>query len=181
MARITRLAAAFLMLLLSSTWAQSPPGKVLDIESNVLDIVGIARGLEGTLKDLGAKVTEREIVIELDADVLFDFDKHDLRPAAVGTLTKVADALKEMGKAPATIEGHTDGKGSSDYNQKLSDRRAGSVKDWLITRGGVERARLTSKGFGMTRPLAPNTKPDGSDDPEGRRKNRRVEIRVKKS
>jgi outer membrane protein OmpA-like peptidoglycan-associated protein len=55
------------------------------------------------------------------------------------------------------------------------------VKDWLITRGGVERARLTSKGFGMTRPVAPNSKPDGSDDPEGRRKNRRVEIRVKKS
>jgi outer membrane protein OmpA-like peptidoglycan-associated protein len=181
MARITWLAAALAMLLLSTAWAQSPPGKVLDIESKVLDIVGITRGLEGALKDLGAKVTEKEIVIELDADVLFDFDKHDLKPAAVDTLTKVAGVLKEIGKAPATIEGHTDGKGSSDYNQKLSDRRAGSVKDWLVKQGGIERARLTSKGFGMTRPVAPNTKPDGSDDPEGRRKNRRVEIRVKKS
>ena len=181
MAHIARLAAAFFMLLLSSAGAQPPPGKVLDIESKVLDIVGIARGLEGTLKDLGAKVTEKEIIIELAADVLFDFDKHDLKPAAVGALTKVADVLKEMGKAPATIEGHTDGKGSSDYNQKLSDRRASAVKDWLIQQGGVGRARLASKGFGMTRPVAPNTKPDGSDDPEGRRKNRRVEIRVKKS
>ncbi len=180
MARITRLAAAFVMLVLSSAWAQSPPGKVLVIESKVLDIVGIARGLEGTLKDLGAKVTAKEILIELDADVLFDFDKHDVKPAAVDTLTKVADVLKQTGKAPATIEGHTDGKGSSEYNQKLSDRRAKSVEDWLVKQGGVERARLTSKGFGMTRPVAPNTKPDGSDDPEGRRKNRRVEIRVKK-
>jgi outer membrane protein OmpA-like peptidoglycan-associated protein len=178
---MTCLAAALVLLLLSSAWAKSPPGKVLDIERKVLDIVGIARGLEGALKDLGAKVTEKEIVIELDADVLFDFDKHDLKPAALDTLTKVAGVLKEMGKAPATIEGHTDGKGSSDYNQKLSDRRASSVKDWLVKQGGIERARLSSKGFGMTRPVAPNTKPDGSDDPEGRRKNRRVEIRVKKS
>jgi outer membrane protein OmpA-like peptidoglycan-associated protein len=113
--------------------------------------------------------------------VLFDFDKYDLKPAAVGTLTTVADVLKEMGKAPATIEGHTDGKGAKDYNQKLSDRRANAVRAWLIKQGGIETARLTSKGFGMTRPVAPNTKPNGSDDPEGRRKNRRVEIRIKKS
>jgi outer membrane protein OmpA-like peptidoglycan-associated protein len=174
MAHIARLTVAFCMLLLSSAGAQPPPGKVLDIG-------GTARGLEGTLKDLGAKVTEKEIVIELATDVLFDFDKYDLKPAAVGTLTTVADVLKEMGKAPATIEGHTDGKGAKDYNQKLSDRRANAVRAWLIKQGGIETARLTSKGFGMTRPVAPNTKPNGSDDPEGRRKNRRVEIRIKKS
>jgi outer membrane protein OmpA-like peptidoglycan-associated protein len=181
MAGIVRLAAVFLMLLLSSAGAQPSPGKVLAIDSKVLDIVGVTRGLEGTLKDLGAKVSEKEIVIELAADVLFDFDKHDLKPAAVDALTRVADVLKGMGKAPAMIEGHTAGKGSSAYNQKLSERCANSVKDWLLKQGGIERARLASKGFGMMRPIAPNTKPDCSDDPEGRQKNRRVEIRIKKS
>lgn len=160
--------------------AQITAGKVLDIEAKILDIKGIALGLEGALKDLGAKVTETEIVIALDADVLFDFDKHDLKPAAVDTLTKVAEVLKGMGQAPATIEGHTDGKGKPDYNQKLSERRANSVMAWLVKTAGIAAARLSAKGLGMTKPVAPNVKPDGSDDPEGRQKNRRVEIRVKK-
>ncbi len=181
MSHLVRLAAAFLMFSCSLAEAQTPPGKVLDIESKVLDIVGISRDIEGTLKDLGAKVTATEIVIELAADVLFDFDKYDIKPAAIDTLSKVAEVLKGLGSDPATVEGHTDGKGVSDYNQKLSERRANSVKQWLIKPGGVAAGRLSSKGFGMTRPVAPNTKVDGSDNPDGRQKNRRVEIRVKKS
>lgn len=152
---------------------------MLDLEIRILDIVGVERGLDATLRDLGAKVSGTEIVIELAADVLFDFDQHDLKPAAVASLTKVAAVLRDLA-TPATVDGHTDGKGTAEYNQKLSERRAQSVKDWLITQGGVPAARLSSRGFGMTRPIAPNTRPDGSDDPDGRQKNRRVELRVQK-
>ena len=161
--------------------AANPPGKVLPIEAKVLDIVGVSSGLQGALQDLGAKVVGQEIVIELSADVLFDFDKADLKPAAVESLTKVAEVLNSMPASPATVDGHTDGKGGADYNQKLSERRANAVKDWLVKQGGVPAARLTARGFGMTRPIVANTKKDGTDDPEGRQKNRRVEIRVKKT
>ncbi|HUL96136.1 MAG TPA: OmpA family protein [Usitatibacter sp.] len=160
--------------------AEDQPAKVLDIERQVLDIEGLSLGLEGALQDLGAKVVGQEIVIELSADVLFDFDKADLKPAAKGTLAKVAEVLKGMPNSPASVDGHTDGKGNADYNQKLSERRASSVRDWLVKQGGVPASRLTARGFGMTRPIAPNARTDGSDDPEGRQKNRRVEIRVTK-
>ena len=161
--------------------AQAPVGKVLDIEAHIIDIVGVELSLDAALRDLGAKVTEREVVIALEADVLFDFDKAELKPVAVGALEKVAGILKRMGNAPVTVEGHTDAKGKDDYNQKLSDRRAASVRDWLVKQGGVAAGRMSAKGFGRTRPVAPNGKPDGSDDPEGRQKNRRVEIRVRKA
>jgi outer membrane protein OmpA-like peptidoglycan-associated protein len=161
--------------------AENQPGKVLNIESRVLDIVGVSRGLEGTLQDLGAKVVGQEIVIELSADVLFDFDKSDLKPTALGALAKVAEVLEGMPNSPASVDGHTDGKGIADYNQKLSERRANSVRDWLVKQGGIPASRLAARGFGMARPVAPNARPNGSAEPEGRQKNRRVEIRVRKS
>ena len=180
-ATIKGLAIALLAACCTAALAQNQPGKILPVEGKVLDIVGVSLGIESALKDLGAKVVGQEIVIELSADVLFDFDKADLKPAAVDSLTKVAAVLKGMPGSPATIDGHTDGKGQADYNQKLSERRANSVKDWLAKQGGVPASQMTARGFGMTRPIAPNTKNDGSDDPEGRQKNRRVEIRVKKA
>jgi outer membrane protein OmpA-like peptidoglycan-associated protein len=73
-----------------------------------------------------------------------------------------------------------DSKGSHDYNVKLSQRRAETVKDWLVQNGAIAGA-LTTKGFAETQPAAPNQNPDGSDSPEGRQKNRRVEIIVKKT
>jgi outer membrane protein OmpA-like peptidoglycan-associated protein len=161
--------------------AQAPAGKVLPLEGKVLDIVGVALGLDAQLKELGAKVVGSEIVIELAADVLFDFDKHAIKPAALPSLTKVAAVLKELAKSPASVEGHTDGKGDDAYNLKLSERRAGAVKDWLVKDGGIAANRLSAKGFGKSKPFAPNARPDGSDDPEGRQKNRRVEIRVKRT
>ena len=92
--------------------------KVLDLGSpKILDIVGATRGIESVLKDLNAKVTDREIRIELSADVLFDFDKHDLRPEAVPSLQKVAEVLRSRAGSPVTIEGHSDGKGTDAYNQ----------------------------------------------------------------
>ena len=76
------------------------------------------------------------------------------------------------------IGGQTYGKGGKEYNQKLSERRANSVKTWLVGHGASNQ--MNTQGFGDTKPVASNTKPDGRDDPDGRQKNRRVEITLKK-
>ena len=150
-----------------------------DIENMTRGIESKTRGIESVLKDLNAKVTGREIRIELSADVLFDFDKHDLRPEAVPSLEKVAEVLRSRAGSPVTIEGHTDGKGSDAYNQPLSEKRAQAVRDWLVKNGGASAAKITTRGWGKSKPIVPNARPDGSDDPEGRKKNRRVEITVR--
>jgi outer membrane protein OmpA-like peptidoglycan-associated protein len=155
------------------------PGKVLDIVPKVLDIVGVSRGVEGTLVDLGAKVTETEIKIALSGDILFDFDKDTLRPDAFPTLQKVAEVIANYPGAPVLIEGYTDSKGKDSYNLKLSDRRAASVKKWLVQSAGADAGHIKTKGWGEAKPVAPNEKPDGSDDSDGRQKNRRVEITIK--
>lgn len=111
----------------------------------------------------------------IGADALFEFDKATLTSDAEETLSALVPLLAKAGKHPMSVEGHTDAKGSDDYNQTLSEQRARSVKDWLVTHGAAPAGTLT-KGWGERRPVAPNAKPDGSDDPAGRQKNRRVEV-----
>ena len=152
-------------------------GPVLEIKGMALAVAGKTEALQAALKDLGAQVTEQEIRIELAADVLFDFDKASLRKEATPALDKVLQVLKSYPKASATIEGHTDAKGDAADNQKLSERRAESVRAWLAGNGAS--LTMSTRGLGKTKPVAPNAKPDGKDDPEGRQKNRRVEIVVK--
>jgi OOP family OmpA-OmpF porin len=78
------------------------------------------------------------------------------------------------------VEGYTDSKGAKATNLQLSKDRAMSVKDWLTKNGGVAPAAISAKGFGEQNAVAPNTNPDGSDNPIGRAKNRRVSIIVEK-
>ena len=108
-------------------------------------------------------------------DALFDFDKAKLRPDAEETLAAAAPEIQKFGGKPARIEGHTDAIGSDAYNQKLSEARATSVRDWLAGHSIVPSS-TPIKGFGKTMPIAPNTTPDGKDDPAGRQKNRRVDV-----
>lgn len=108
------------------------------------------------------------------ADALFDFNKADLRPDAEETLAAATPEIKKLG-APARIEGHTDAIGSDAYNQKLSEARATTVRDWLAGRGVIP-ATTPIKGYGKSKPVAPNTDAEGRDNPEGRQKNRRVEV-----
>jgi len=118
--------------------------------------------------------------MELAADVLFDFDKYDILPKAQEMLQQAAGVIREKAKGVVQIEGHTDSKGTDAYNQKLSERRANAVKDWLVNKEGLKNVKFETRGCGAKKPVAPNTKPNGSDDPEGRQKNRRVEIIMKK-
>lgn len=147
--------------------------KVLDLHFRVDDIAG-------RVEDLVVKETETEVRVELAADVLFDFDKAELLPKAEETLARAAAFLNDRSRGGVIrIEGHTDGKGSASYNRNLSLRRAQSVKSWLESHG-LSAMQFSSVGLGAEKPVAPNTKPDGSDDPEGRRRNRRVEIVIRK-
>jgi outer membrane protein OmpA-like peptidoglycan-associated protein len=178
--------ALLLAVIAAGAEAQAPPGrsdvlvgKVLDIQGQVLNIVRLESQLKGF--DLGipgseVKVTAQETRIELPADILFDFDKSDIRPSAADALKRVAALLRERAKGTVQIEGHTDSKGNPPYNQKLSERRADSVRKWLVEREGLTSMKFATEGFGASRPKVPNTKPDGSDDPDGRQINRRVEI-----
>ena len=149
-------------------------------KNKILDLVFRVDDLGGKIQDLQVKETGQEIRIELAADVLFDFDKADLRPAAQKTLHQAAGIIQDKAKGAVRIEGHTDSKGNDAYNQKLSERRAASVKNWFVDKEGLGKMQFSTQGFGAKKPVASNTKPDGSDDPDGRQKNRRVEIVLKK-
>jgi outer membrane protein OmpA-like peptidoglycan-associated protein len=142
----------------------------------VLDLIYTVKDLETTVKSLEVKETDTEVRIELAADVLFDFDKANILPKAEQTLTQVAQVVRERSQGSIRIEGHTDSKGAAAYNQRLSRQRADSVTAWLRTQPDLATRPFTAEGFGATRPVAPNTRPGGSDDPEGRQRNRRVEI-----
>lgn len=101
--------------------------------------------------------------------VLFDFNKSTLKPESESTLERVGDLMTSRPTLRLEVQGHTDAIGSDAYNQKLSEARARSVASWLIQRG-IAANRLTTLGYGKSRPIA-----DNSTD-EGRAKNRRVEI-----
>lgn len=141
---------------------------------------GTALGLEGALKELKAEVTATEIRIDLAADVLFDFDKATIKREAEPSLRHLAAVLKGNPGADVTIEGHTDGKGADAYNQTLSEQRAAAVKTWLVQNAQVTGAGIATRGWGKMKPIAPNANNDGSDNVDGRAKNRRVQVIVKK-
>jgi len=110
--------------------------------------------------------------------VNFDFDKSTLRPDAIAILDEAIEILKRYPDLRVEVAGHTDAIGTDAYNQGLSERRARAVYDYL-TANGIDASRLVGpNGYGESRPIAPNTNPDGSDNPEGRAQNRRTELNV---
>ena len=115
-----------------------------------------------------APKVERTIILD---DVLFDFDKSNIKPEAGAILDRLVAFMGENKGQKAALSGHTDSVGTDAYNQKLSERRVNSVKDYVVKKG-VESGRISGQGFGESKPIADNkTK-------EGRAKNRRVEIKV---
>lgn len=104
------------------------------------------------------------------SDILFDVGKATLTTDLKINLAKIAGILTIYKDANVVVEGHTDNVGGEEYNQKLSEKRASNVMDYLVTPGGVDAKRLTSAGFGFTKPVADNA------TKEGRQKNRRVDL-----
>jgi outer membrane protein OmpA-like peptidoglycan-associated protein len=153
--------------------------RTLDLQFRALDLTIAETEVAGATTDLAVEETETEIRIALSADVLFDFDKSDIKSEAAEALGQVAALLRDHPGQPVRIEGHTDSKGSDAYNQALSEDRALSVRDWLEEEG-LDGSGFEIVGLGESQPAAPNERPDGSDDPDGRQKNRRVEIVIGK-
>ncbi len=104
-------------------------------------------------------------------NIFFDFDQATLKKESTAELLNLLEIMSQVPKLKIEISGHTDSKGSADYNKKLSERRARAVVDYLIAKG-VAPERLTFKGFGMEKPLVSN------DDEEGRALNRRTEFLI---
>jgi outer membrane protein OmpA-like peptidoglycan-associated protein len=132
-----------------------------------------AEELKQQMADMNARPTDRGLVMTL-GDVLFATGKAELMGGAASNLDKLANFLKEYPQRTAEIEGHTDNVGSADLNRGLSQRRADSVKSYLVQRG-VESNRLSTTGKGFDAPVASN------DTAAGRQQNRRVEIIISES
>lgn len=118
-------------------------------------------------------IEANSLLITLDSGILFDVDKYDVRPEAERALASLATVLKEADVKAFEIDGHTDSDASDEYNQALSEKRANAVKDFLASQGLT--SEITIIGYGESRPVASN------DTPEGKQKNRRVEILDRKS
>lgn len=127
--------------------------------------------------ELGGEVTERGIEVALPDTVLFDFGSAALRQDAREQLVLIAGLAAAHPESAVTVGGHADSVGESRDNQALSEDRAEVVAAALGVLG-VSTDRMTATGFGESQPVAPNHNPDGSDNPEGRQLNRRVEVLV---
>lgn len=111
------------------------------------------------------------LAITLKGDVSFDLNSSAVRPGLYNELDRIAQIMVKYPQTSILVEGHTDSTGSETYNQQLSERRAGTVKNLLVQRG-VPEYRINTMGYGESRPIATNA------TPEGRQMNRRVEIRI---
>jgi outer membrane protein OmpA-like peptidoglycan-associated protein len=157
------------------------PGRALGVTAAVRDVTGEVRDVVVTVEttdgSFGVAQGGPTTTVTVRADVLFAFDRADLSPAARAKLGDVARELRERGaRGSVTVGGHADSRGDSRYNQVLSERRARAVAAALQPLVRDLGVALIPQGFGDTRPVAPNARADGADDPAGRARNRRVTI-----
>lgn len=131
------------------------------------------RDLQASLAGTGAEVQRQgdSLLVTLPSQVTFATDQATIQPQFYGALNNVAQTLQQYPSSYVDVIGHTDSTGAADYNQRLSERRASSVAQYLTSRG-VSPARIKSYGMGMTQPVASNA------DAAGRQANRRVEILI---
>ena len=176
---------AIVLLILLSVVGLSRPFTTKQMRENTIRI----NALEVELVEPDKKVEDVKVnnqtprkdipkVITLSEDKLyFDFDKSIVKPEYYGVLKEVVDLVEEN-NLRVSIKAHTDSKGTEKYNNNLSERRAIAVRDKLIDLG-LNRNRIVEvKGMGENYPVAPNTNPNGTDNPSGRALNRRVEFEL---
>ena len=139
-----------------------------------------------TLKDLVTNITlDTTIVLDKIAlnkifvleNIYYELDKADIRPDAAKELDKLVQILIDNPEIKIELSSHTDSIATVEYNMDLSQRRAESAVNYLIEHG-ISPDRLVAKGYGELRPIARNTNPDGTDNPEGRQRNRRTEFKI---
>lgn len=147
------------------------------LRSSQQAVIAESGNLTAEGSSLSSEESNLNIDIQLNSDQLFDFDKATLKPEAEPALEDLAEQLKNIGDDRIEISGHTDSKGDDAYNEKLSLKRAEAVKSWLEAKGFKNNVYAVGKG--EKEPIAENTLSNGQDNPEGRAKNRRVEIKYK--
>ncbi|PPL04629.1 Outer membrane protein OmpA [Parapedobacter indicus] len=137
-----------------------------------VSIDGTQDGLKHVQRDFeDAAVTDRGIMVTFDSDVLFPLNSSYLTDQAKEELDKLLALLDDYRGASLIVDGHTDATGTEEYNQWLSEKRAESVKKYAVDKGLAEN-RITTHGYGQTKPIAPN------NTQEGRQQNRRVEVTI---
>jgi outer membrane protein OmpA-like peptidoglycan-associated protein len=129
--------------------------------------------LRQQLQNTGVSVTRQgdRIVLNMPSNITFDTNSSDIKPNFYDVLNSVALVLKEYNKTLININGHTDNTGTEEYNMGLSQRRAASVGQYLISQG-IDPTRVATAGMGESKPIATN------DTPQGRQQNRRVEVEL---
>lgn len=153
--------------------APAPPSRQIGTTSA---LTGQTSALTGTISDFMVERTATETRVALAADTLFEFDKAVLTPEAQANLNRTADLVREGGAGTVRVLGHTDAKGDDAYNDSLSKRRGEAVVAWFKSQPGLAARDFAVEGRGKREPVAPNTTPDGADDPQGRARNRRVVV-----
>jgi len=149
----------------------STVGKTPDPATLIQDVTNVTLDTTIVLEQL---VLEKAIVLE---DIYYDFDRAEIRPDAAEKLNSLVKILKDNPNIRIELSSHTDSRGTEVYNQELSQRRAESAVEYIISQG-IAGDRLVARGYGESQPIAPNENPDGSDNPEGRQMNRRTEFKV---
>jgi OmpA-OmpF porin, OOP family len=135
-------------------------------EENPLIFRNVRLAEGGAMNMIGKLTAEGKIVTH---GVLFDTGKATLKPQSMGVINELVKTLKDNAAVKIEIDGHTDSDGNAQLNQKLSQDRADAVKDQLVAMG-IDAGRLSTKGFGASKPI------DGNTTPEGKANNRRVEF-----
>jgi OOP family OmpA-OmpF porin len=136
------------------------------------DIIGNPEWMTGALFDMSDQDPGQGKEVKMGYEwenILFDFDKFNVKSQYFPILNKVADYMRSNPEARIILAGHTDNVGPRDYNIQLSHKRASAVRDYLVTSEGIDPGRITLNGFGADDPVSPNT------TASGRAKNRRVQ------
>jgi len=128
-------------------------------------------GQTGNARPGNVTETDRGLMMTFASDVLFPINSSYLTDQAKTALLEFVEVAKDHPNANIQVDGHTDATGTAEYNKWLSDKRATSVKVFL-TSAGISGSRISTQGYGLEKPVAPN------NTPEGRQKNRRVEITI---
>jgi outer membrane protein OmpA-like peptidoglycan-associated protein len=167
---------------IQNTAFEKIPNKMEAYSAYIKSLKSNKNGLDAQVYAIEEKTAEKElksVVLKSFAPVLFEFNKSNIEADNIVELSKIYDYLNDDNTSTLIITGYTDSKGDESYNQKLSEARSLRAKKYFIIKG-ISEKRIVAVGKGENNPVSGNTNSDGSDNPEGRKQNRRIEFEAYK-